>query len=436
MRSVLITELKIEIKSLMEIYSSISDNECSINRSGTCLDEVLTKNLCAIIDACLKYGLKTDLLHSTFDLLKCLIKQKHRSPSSLTSSVTIFEEKTVESVKLVINQCNHSMRLNQSSPGSQFEPHQQSLQWIQISISHRLLADIVEYIIEHASDKYYETYSIVTDPCDSRVFHSLLMGLDVININCSQYQANKSTTAVHNMSLFSPAMRLLSSSPAMNTSTSSSNYAKLDSFISPIFNINRQPATANTSLFSLTSSAKKKEKIRRVCVSIESQIVSKVFYAWLKYHRTNKLIKQSLSHLVKFETIAECEFVPSDELESDVVEYLKSGKKLDERLWVKFVARQPFEPQDPLIKLFYKLVYTNGLENSGNSATSELRRRVWPYLFDHYAFTMNQEELEIKQRETIEEYSKLLEDWRPYEQYKSLIDEINLSNTINVNTMP
>ncbi len=291
--------------------------------------------------------------------------------------------------------------------------------WIQISIMNRLLDDIIGCIINNAAEAYYADYSLISNQFDSHVFYSLLAALDAIKFTPMSDSPNKMLLVLSSAS--SPAAqynntRRLVSSPYHKKHSN----PHLETFISPIFD--RKRSQINTS-FTVSNSAKKKENIKRLCVNIETRIMSKVFYEWLNCHRKNKLIKTCLSHLVinpasqpQIEGFSE-----SNEINKSLQQYLDIGKKLDNNLWTRMVTKREFD-----LKLFYQLVYSNGIQ------TQELRKKVWPYLLNMYTFSMSQSELETKQKETADHYNQLKSEWKPFEQYKRAIDEYTLNYTLNV----
>ena len=312
----------------------------------------------------------------------------------------------------MVKQCN------QHSPSQNYTRENQL--WIQISILNRFLIDIIECIIINAGPKYYANYSLVSNPFDSQVFYSLLAGLDVIKFNPSPASCSK--------------LLVLSSSPANILAMSpkyTNRHPKLESFISPIFNNRDNQNNLNSSSINvITASTKKKEAIKRLCDGIETKILSNFFYEWLNYHRKNKLIKRSLIHIMADDEKLKEEDGPLSGTDATIKEYLKKGKMLDEKLWQNLIASniKTEEINKNQIKqnLVFKLVYVNGIENR------ELRRKVWPYLLNHYRFDMTVTELELKHKQSVDNYERLLREWEPFEQYKRIVDEINLNNTLCV----
>jgi hypothetical protein len=328
----------------------------------------------------------------------------------------------------VVKQCQRQVQLeNDGGGGGGGNTSQNNMMWIQISIMSRLLVDIIECIINNAARVYYAEYSLISNNFDSHVFYSLLAGLDAIKFTPMSDSPSKLILVLSS-----------ASSPASHHNTSnnhrlvSSPYNKkhsnprLESFISPIFNSKRNQSNAN---FLINNTAKKRENIKRLCVNIETRILSKVFYEWLNSHRKNKLIKTCLSHLViKPVSIKQKPFqleksssFKSKEINKSMQQYLDIGKKLDHSLWSSMVAKRDFD-----MHLFYQLIYSNGIQ------TQELRKKVWPYLLNLYTFSMSHAEVEAKQKETAENYGRLVAEWRPFEQYKRAVDEFTLNYTVNV----
>ena len=393
-RSLLLNELKNEIKSLIEIASA----DKSESNDNPNLDEFSITNLCAIIDACLLYGLRTDFFFkTTFDLIKRLAK--------LVGS-------DCQPLHIVIKHCQYLASTLSSSKNH----NNSNLLWIQVSIMNKYLIDIVDCIIRNSS-KFYTSYSLVSNVFDSQLFYSLLAGLDVIKFRHS--------TQVPISMAFSSPLKMPMSPIGKFSQTYSS--PKIESFISPIFNKSQTNYIQNNTNLFLINSTKKKEHIRKLCYNIESKIVGRVFYEWLDYHRKSKMIRKNLTSLVQIEKEA---FTPcqqenhhpdlnnnnsSDEM---LKSYIKEGHRLDQMLWSQLSECKQFDN-----KLFYQLVYAYGVEN-------KMRSQVWPYLLGYYDLKENRQDILAKEKISLENYERLLEEWKPFEQYKRIVDENNLNNTL------
>ncbi len=367
-----------------------------------------------MIDTCLLYGLNTDYqIKNTYDLLKKLIK---------------FDS---ESAKIVLKQTLYLQNSNNNHVNNNHL-------WLQISIMNKLLIGIIECIITNC-EEFYSSYSLVSNPFDSQIFHSLLAGLNVIKFNPKRQISEQILS------------RLASSSPAINNSNKNvfmspiTNHSKRFeySFISPIYNYNNNNNYSQSSLMNNSASlnnnnsAKKKEKIRRVCFNVEKQIKSKIFLKWLEYHRKNKVIKRNLVNLMKLPTEQNIE-IDFNRVNKKLNEYLENNQRLDETLWNILQISGEFDQ-----KLFFKLVYKNGIRTNGENHSIDpdkyshkidntLRKKVWPYLLNHFNFAMTLNEIEEKRNASKENYERLMNEWKPFEQYKRIVDEINLNQTLNV----
>jgi hypothetical protein len=345
-----------------------------------------------------------------------------------------------EPLRLVVRQVQ---RHQASSKASSDSSQQNNMLWIQISITNRLLIAIVECILTNAADHFYAEHALVANQFDSQVFYSLLAGLDAITFTPSPKlfvlaapNTVSSPTQQQQYQQQHPSQRLVSS--PYNKKQQHGD-PRLESFISPIFNRHRgnhytnnksnntfsnsfsNYSSSSNHNNSLTNSAKKRENIKKLCVNIETRIVSRVFYEWLNMHRKNRLIKSSLTHLVKVSPPQLTESETCD-VDRSLAQYLKVGKKLDHTLWSQLVdARGQFN-----VDRFYQLVYANGIQ------THELRRKVWPYLLHLYEFNMTGEQVEAKRKQAADNYNRVVGEWRPFEQYKRVVDEYSVNTTINV----
>ena len=137
------------------------------------------------------------------------------------------------------------------------------------------------------------------------------------------------------------------------------------------------------------------------------RIMSRAFNGWLEYHRYKKRVKNDVSGLVNLNSDKETvEKKKKNALNTKINYYLKSKKKLDETLWNDLMETNDFDK-----KCFYKVIYYNGIENVS------LRKKVWPYLLDHYTFEMSKEELKTADEKAKENYNKLMSDWKVAEEF-------------------
>ena len=137
------------------------------------------------------------------------------------------------------------------------------------------------------------------------------------------------------------------------------------------------------------------------------RIISRAFNGWLEYHRYKKRFKNDVSGLVNLNSEKETvEKKKKNALNSKINYYLKSKKKLDETLWNDLIETNDFDK-----KCFYEVIYYNGIENVS------LRKKVWPYLLEHYTFQMSKEELKTADEKAKENYNKLMSDWKLAEEF-------------------
>ena len=135
--------------------------------------------------------------------------------------------------------------------------------------------------------------------------------------------------------------------------------------------------------------------------------MSRAFNGWLEYHRYKKRVKNDVSGLVNLNSDKETvEKKKKNALNTKISYYLKSKNKLDETLWNDLIETNDFDK-----KCFYKVIYYNGIESVS------LRKKVWPYLLEHYTFEMSKEELKTADEKAKENYNKLMSDWKVAEEF-------------------
>ncbi len=161
-----------------------------------------------------------------------------------------------------------------------------------------------------------------------------------------------------------------------------------------------------------------RSSLKTLCDNMRMQILSRAFYGWLAYHRHMKTVRK---HLVVLINEAKCddneqksitsggEIDPNTELKNMYETYLSEKKKLDEELWAQMVkAGKNFGQREK--NFFLKVVYYNGID-------ANMRKIVWPFLLEHYTIDMTREEIEKSSKDNLDGYNKLIEEWRPLEDY-------------------
>ncbi len=178
-----------------------------------------------------------------------------------------------------------------------------------------------------------------------------------------------------------------------------------------------------------------RSSVKSLCDNMKKQILSRAFYGWLLYHRHFKTVSVRLIGLINCDRdcIAEDEDDDQSEYQSQLdnisinsemsidllnsdpyvksslpLWYLLNRKKLDEILWSKLIEENKLQKNKTL---FHKIIYYNGIENN------KLRKEVWPYLMEHYSISMNEKERNLKDEKTRENYYKLIEEWKPFEEF-------------------
>ena len=178
-----------------------------------------------------------------------------------------------------------------------------------------------------------------------------------------------------------------------------------------------------------------RSSVKSLCDNMKKQILSRAFYGWLLYHRHFKTVSVRLIGLIncdrdcitededddqseyqsQLDNISISSEMSIDLLNSDPyvkssmpLWYLLNRKKLDETLWSNLMEENKLQKNKTL---FYKIIYYNGIENN------KLRREVWPYLMEHYSISMNEKERNLKDEKTRENYFKLIDEWKPFEEF-------------------
>jgi hypothetical protein len=160
--------------------------------------------------------------------------------------------------------------------------------------------------------------------------------------------------------------------------------------------------------------SEKSKKLKGICTDIKLRIVSRAFYGWLSYYRQVKTLKKHLLKLINVEEQAqqqaELNCSTSNELDTLLDEYLGEEKKLDEQLWSKLMDDNNEMDSFDQTRL-YKLIYLNGIESN------QLRKKVWPFLLEHYTFDMKKEEINARAARANQNYFKLVSEWELIEIY-------------------
>lgn len=226
--------------------------------------------------------------------------------------------------------------------------------------------------------------------------------------------------------------------------------------------ITRAPGPNNSSLAVRSS-------MRSLCDNMKRQILSRAFYGWLAYHRHLKTVSLHLIGLVNCDKDRDEEDEDNDDepldLDDEDLEellsqqqpdaaakpevlsaaasekrrkiirrkssYLLGNKKIDDKLWALFMKQSKTNTDKIRLeenkKFFYKMVYYNGIEHG-------LRKKIWPFLLEHYAIDMNESERMTKDEQASENYKCLVQQWKPYEEYIRVRDNQKKSISIqNVN---
>jgi hypothetical protein len=197
-----------------------------------------------------------------------------------------------------------------------------------------------------------------------------------------------------------------------------------------------------------------RSSLKTLCDEMRRQILSRAFYGWLAYHRYLKTVSIHLIGLVNCDKDRdENEYdsngdeledsTPSTQPRSDSLNetkqqqsfdkprkrlhsYLLAGKRLDEKLWSKWLSSDGQLKRNK--KLFYKIVYFNGIEQP-------IRKKVWPFLLEHYTCEMSDSERCSKDELTVKNYNRLLEEWRPFDEYIHQREQKKSSQTLANNSV-
>lgn len=216
------------------------------------------------------------------------------------------------------------------------------------------------------------------------------------------------------------SQRLLNSinehvSPSAKISTHFSTFAE-NFHLSPI-NCDTNSSISSSMPGNSLSITNSKSALRHLCDDMKYKIMSRAFNGWLNYHKQTKAVNKNFIKLIDFSLVLKkcCtkdEQQPMSEIDELLYQYLKTNQKVDENLWSKIMEAQNFD-QD----LLFRIVYSNGIEDQ------ETRKRCWPYLFGHYDFEMGQDDIEQKNKQTNENYYRLIAEWKPYEELMKINDE-------------
>lgn len=199
--------------------------------------------------------------------------------------------------------------------------------------------------------------------------------------------------------------------------------------------------------------------LKKLCDTMQKQILTRAFYGWLTYHRNLKTVGLHLTGLVNGQSsktnakaltalngppepnqdlelntiplknsesyIFKCiqdldQLQPGEEnylrkLESSKILclncYLENDRKLDQTLWHKIVEEAPdgrvSKQQEMLI---YKIVYLHGVDQG-------VRKKVWPFLLEHFRFDSSESERCQKEKTSREAYSNLIAEWQPFQEF-------------------
>ena len=156
--------------------------------------------------------------------------------------------------------------------------------------------------------------------------------------------------------------------------------------------------------------------LRNLCNTMKNKIISRAFYGWLEYYRYTKKIKNNLVNLVEMKISESPQTLPTEtdsKVDALLLEYLGQKQKLDETMWHLILATSGKFSRS----LFYKIIYENGIESAA------LRKKVWPYLLEHYTFEMKSEDIDAKYKLSKEKYHKLVAEWKIIEEYIHLKNE-------------
>ena len=167
----------------------------------------------------------------------------------------------------------------------------------------------------------------------------------------------------------------------------------------------------SNSLFFITifNFASRSSIIKNVCDGMKDKILARVFRKWLTYIRHKRIVNEHLISLININDSQNIiQNVPTEnKINSMIIEYLNSKKKVDEYLWNE-IQNNCFNFSNSLL---FKLIYSNGIIDDN------LRKLIWPYLLGFYEFEMSNEKLDEINYKSIEEYNRLKGEWKCYEDY-------------------
>uniref|UniRef100_A0A1I8G8Y1 RUN domain-containing protein n=1 Tax=Macrostomum lignano TaxID=282301 RepID=A0A1I8G8Y1_9PLAT len=168
-REMLLRHVKREVKQLMEE---------SVTRRGVHQECSIITSLCAGVDNCLLYGLKRHSLGMFRDSSTLALLQKISRSCPAAKAVTD---------RLQTDESASQPASSSSSNSSSIKRPVQSVkfQWIRVALMEKHLARIIEHLVENGR-QFYETDSIIGDPCDGPLLASLLVGPCALEFDKSQ----------------------------------------------------------------------------------------------------------------------------------------------------------------------------------------------------------------------------------------------------------
>nr|CAB3266034.1 small G protein signaling modulator 1 [Phallusia mammillata] len=158
------------------------------------------------------------------------------------------------------------------------------------------------------------------------------------------------------------------------------------------------------------SSSYSGSSLRVLCDTMRRQIISRAFYGWLAHCRHLTTVRTHLSALVNDDVISPMS--PTD-----------ASGGVDDSVWGKL------NPDDQLSSLeeLTRYVYYGGVK-------SHLRATVWPYLLKHYPPGSSNEQRELIDAQTLDEYEHIMEEWLAVEAVIKLRDQDLSLNSVKSST--
>ncbi|PAA79437.1 hypothetical protein BOX15_Mlig019554g2, partial [Macrostomum lignano] len=168
-REMLLRHVKREVKQLMEE---------SVTRRGVHQECSIITSLCAGVENCLLYGLKRHSLGMFRDSSTLALLQKISRSCPAAKAITD---------RLQTDESASQPASSSSSNSSSIKRPVQSVkfQWIRVALMEKHLARIIEHLVENGR-QFYETDSIIGDPCDGPLLASLLVGPCALEFDKSQ----------------------------------------------------------------------------------------------------------------------------------------------------------------------------------------------------------------------------------------------------------